>query len=234
MKATTIIRIAGLTILMSLTSVGMANAQGNRGKTSENRQRPTVKYKINDRVKTSSQKAPTSVYKPSQKTKGSRSQGQVGTKSQQRQPINRTHQTITGHGKTHYKPVVKTHSKQYHGNVHHKTGGMHSSYNYNYNHHPVHFTHNYYMERRMHRYPSFTLNLPNQFFGFHIDGVRYYHNDGYFYTRHPQHSGFVLTRLPNYFRHIPAGSVKVILDGRVYFRYNNLFFRHTIFGFKLV
>ncbi len=227
MKAQTIIRIAGLTILMSLTSVGMANAQDSRGRTSENRSNGVIKYKINDGVDQTSRQTPATVYKPGKTsnkpaTVKGHSATSVERKAQERRPS---------------QPVVvhqKSTPQQKHPKI--KTGSSHSSWNNNYNYRPVNLGHgqNYHKPHPQNRYPHLTMNLPGGFYGFHIDGIRYYHHDGYFYTRHPHHNGYVLTTLPKYFRHIPAGSIKVVIDGRVYFRYHDLFFRHTVFGFKLV
>lgn len=229
MKTTTIVQTIGLSILMTLTSVTMADAQNSRSRATQSNQKPIVKYKIdNDRQRTT-QQVPTKVYEPRQATKNlNRTRPSQATKATSQHP---SKATKSKGSKGSYSQNKGSNSS--HGKVQQKSGSYHSSWNYNYNKRPVQFAYNGHNHgiNVAHRQPRLRVNLPQGFFGLTLDGVRYYHNDGFFYRQHPHH-GFIQVTPPKYFRHIPAGSVRVTIDGRVYYRYNNLIFKHTAFGFR--
>lgn len=226
MKATTIIRTTGLSILMGLTTVGMANAQRSTRSDANIKRDKAVKYEINDRAGRNTRQAPTTVYKSrNQDVNNGRSTKGNKTTTYQKQTQKKNHQKVVSHKSQQAKQTV------YHkGNKH--SGGVHSTWNYDYNRHPVHRNYNNrYYQTYQHRSPNLRVQLPQGFFGLTLDDTHYFHYDGIFYRQHPR-GGFVAVAPPKYFRHIPAGSVQIVIDGRVYFRYHNLVFKHTAFGFR--
>jgi len=128
----------------------------------------------------------------------------------------------------------------------HNSTYTYKNYNYTNNHHknngPVVFNNRpvkykndrvYHKRLPVQRHPQLVVNTPRNFLAVHIDGCRYYVNEGRFY-RHIPERGFVLVERPAHIKVLPAGVVKVRINGNFYFRYHNILFEWTPWGYRIV
>lgn len=77
------------------------------------------------------------------------------------------------------------------------------------------------------------VTLPKGFVAMHINGEKYFVNNGQFF-RHIKNRGFVLVERPHHIKTLPAGAIKVRINGDFYFRYHNIYFKWTPFGYRVV
>ena len=81
--------------------------------------------------------------------------------------------------------------------------------------------------------PHLVVNKPGAIVAMHLDGVKYFVDNGRFFRHYPNR-GFVMVNRPAYVKHLPAGVVKVRLNGRFYFKYHNVYFEWTPLGYRIV
>jgi hypothetical protein len=98
--------------------------------------------------------------------------------------------------------------------------------------HPHHHK-KYYYKKYYHPSPWTYYNYPVVFY--HNDFGEFFYHSGRFYKYHWKH-GYYTIGIPThvYFRTIPHGYRRVYIDGRLYYQYHDIYFRHTPFGYKVV
>jgi hypothetical protein len=116
------------------------------------------------------------------------------------------------------------------------------NYNYlhQYNAKPIIVAHSYYPEQRVYKqripqpYKShLRVQIPKDFVALHIDGERYFVNKGQ-YFKHVPNRGFIMVERPRHIKILPAGAVRVRINGNFYFRYHNIYFKWTPRGYRIV
>ena len=128
----------------------------------------------------------------------------------------------------------------------HNSAYTYKNYNYTGNHHknngpvvfnnrPVKFKNERVYRKRVpvRTQPHLVIKPPRNFLAVHIDGCSYFVHDGRFY-RHIPNQGFVLAERPTHIKVLPAGVVKVRINGNFYFRYHNILFEWTPWGYRIV
>lgn len=119
--------------------------------------------------------------------------------------------------KDHFKDKENSH-KRYGENLDHKRNHYnHKDWdNHNkWNHHPVSFR-----------------KLPRKAFMVHLDGEGYIFYKGNFYMASP--FGYYRVDPPQYLRVLPGGCHRVWVNNHPMFRYNDILFVETPFGFKIM
>lgn len=81
--------------------------------------------------------------------------------------------------------------------------------------------------------PVLTVRLPEGFFAVNLDGIKYFVHNGIYYNHHAER-GFIAVNHPVYVRHIPAGAVKVRINGKTFYRYHSIYFTWTPRGYRIV
>jgi len=109
------------------------------------------------------------------------------------------------------------------------------AYNNHNTYHKEHYVYvkPYYYKKHYHPSPWTYYNYPVVFY--HNDFGEYYYHAGRFY-RYDWRHGYFTVDLPThlYFRTIPHGYSRVYINGLLYFQYNDIYFRHTPFGYQIV
>ena len=87
---------------------------------------------------------------------------------------------------------------------------------------------------RDHPYGNSVFSLHGKYFTLTVGGGRYYYCDGRFYRR--RHWDYVVVREPIgvVIPAIPVGCHKVIIDGRIYYNYNDVYYLQTAGGYRVV
>jgi len=116
-----------------------------------------------------------------------------------------------------HKPKNNTYHKQ---KVYHKK--HHNAYNK-----PYHY------KKYYHSSPWTYYNYPVVFY--HANFGEFYYHSGRFY-RYDWRHGYFTVDMPThvYFNRIPQGYSRVYINGRLYYQYHDIFFRHTPHGYKIV
>ena len=128
----------------------------------------------------------------------------------------------------------------------HNTSYTYKNYNYSNYHHkkngpvvfnnrPVKFKNQpvYHKRLPVQMHPHLLVQQPGNLVAVHIDGFRYFVNNGRFYRNIPG-KGFVLVERPAHIRELPAGVVKVRIKGNFYFKYQSILFEWTPWGYRIV
>ena len=116
-------------------------------------------------------------------------------------------------------------------NKHNNNNYKHKNYNHYYAHgkkyYKKHYYNNYY-----HTSPWTYNNYPVVFY--HKNYGEYYFHNGWFYTYHRKH-GYLRADIPSHiiFSNIPHGYKRVYINGRLYYRYGDVYFKHTQHGYKV-
>ena len=84
-----------------------------------------------------------------------------------------------------------------------------------------------------HRIPNWTYNYHPVAFR-HDHGQFYFHEDRFY--RYHEHYGYIIVENPYevVFTTMPYGYRRIIVDGVVYYKYGNLFFSYTPYGYQLI
>ncbi|MFB6316970.1 hypothetical protein [Saccharicrinis sp. FJH54] len=104
-----------------------------------------------------------------------------------------------------------------------------------FNNRPVKYKHQrtYHKRLPVQTRPHLVVKPPRNFMAVHIDGSRYYVHNGMFY-RHIPNRGFILVERPTHIKVLPEGVVKVRIKGNFYFKYHNILFEWTPWGYRIV
>ena len=102
-----------------------------------------------------------------------------------------------------------------------------------YHKHHHHAYHKHYYKKHYHPSPWTYYNYPVVFYNSNF-GEFYYHN-GRFY-RYDWRHGYFTVDMPKhvYFNTIPHGYRRIYINGRMYYQYHDILFRHTPYGYKIV
>lgn len=91
----------------------------------------------------------------------------------------------------------------------------------------------YYYKKHYHTSPWTYYNYPTVFY--HANFGEFYYHSGRFY-RYDWRHGYFTVDMPThvYFNTIPHGYRRTYINGRLYYQYHDVIFRHTPHGYKIV